>query len=69
MTDVDDPIVTITDIRLAGHCGAGAYDWFKAHDLDFRDFLRNGIRASVLLATGDALAEQVVARKREREHG
>lgn len=69
MTETPDPIVTITDIRLAGHCAAGARDWFKAHDLDFRDFLTNGIAASVLLATGDALAEQVVARKREREHG
>lgn len=65
----DDPIVTITDIRKAGHCAAGARDWFREHDLDFRDFLTNGLPASTLLATGDALAQQVVDRKREREHG
>ena len=33
----------------------------------FKDFIVNGIDASVLLATGDALAERVVALKQERE--
>ncbi len=65
----EDPIVTITDIRKAGHCPSGARDWFKAHDLDFRAFLAHGLPASTLLATGDAYAEQVVSRKRERERG
>ena len=60
-------IVTITDIRLAGHCVAGARDWFKAYDLDFREFIRNGMDSDILLATGDGLAEQVVERKLERE--
>lgn len=60
-------LITITDIRLAGHCVAGARDWFAAYDLNFRDFIRNGIDADVLLATGDALAVQVVERKIERE--
>lgn len=59
--------ITITDIRAAGHCVAGARGWFRTYDLDFRDFLKNGIDAEVLLATGDALAEQVVERKIERE--
>lgn len=60
-------IITITDIRLTGHCVSGTRDWFKAYGLDFRDFIRNGIDAEVLLATGDALAQQVVDRKIERE--
>lgn len=60
-------LITITDIRLAGHCVAGSRDWFAAYGLDFRDFIRNGIDAEVLLATGDALAEQVIERKIERE--
>lgn len=59
--------ITINDIRLAGHCVAGARDWFKAYDLDFRDFIRNGIDSEEFLATGDALAAQVVERKIERE--
>lgn len=60
-------LITITDIRLAGHCVAGARDWFNAYGLDFRHFIRHGIDADVLLATGDALAEQVIERKIERE--
>lgn len=60
-------IITITDIRNAGHCVAGARSWAKAYDIDFRDFLKNGIDADVLLATGDAMAVQVVERKIERE--
>ena len=59
--------VTITDVRLAGHCVAGARDWFKGYDLDFKDFIRNGIDAEVLLALNDATANQVVERKIERE--
>lgn len=60
-------IVTITDIRLAGHCVSGARQWFNEYDLDFREFIRNGMDSEVLLATGDALAKQVIDRKIERE--
>lgn len=58
-----DPLVTIDDIIAAGHCVSGAKRWFRIHGLDFRAFLQNGARASDLLATGDALARQVVDRK------
>lgn len=60
--------ITITDIRNAGHCVAGARAWFRSYDLDFRGFLKNGIDSEVLLATGDGLAEQVIQRKIEREN-
>lgn len=60
-------IVTITDIRLAGHCVSGTREWFNAYDLDFRDFIRNGMDSDILLATGDGLAQQVIERKIERE--
>lgn len=67
---VDDPIVTIDDIRRAGHCPAGARDWFKERDLDFRAFVKTGLPASVLLAVPDnALAVQVIERKKAREDG
>lgn len=66
----DDPIITIDDIRLAGHCPAGARDWFRDHGLDFRTFLREGAAASALLAVDDnGLAVQVIERKKAREHG
>ncbi len=59
-------IVTITDIRDAGHCVRGARAWFDRHNLDFRGFLRNGIDAEKLLRGGDALAIDVVNKARER---
>lgn len=41
-------------------CSAGARDFFKRHGFDWRDFLKNGIDAKKLEATGDAMALQVV---------
>ena len=54
--------VTIQHCRDEGFCVSGIRDWFAAHDLDFRGFVRNGIAAEDLLATGDDLARRVVAR-------
>lgn len=66
----DDPIITINDIRLAGHCVAGARDWFAENELDFRTFLREGAPASVLLAVPEnGLAVQVIERKKARDDG
>lgn len=62
-----DLIITISDIRKAGHCTRGARTWFEQQDLDFRAFLRDGITAEDFLASGDAQAQQVVARKLARE--
>lgn len=65
-----DPIVTMDDIRKAGYCARGARRWFETHGLDFRDFMENGVPASVMLATGDAQGEHVVRCKQERDrHG
>lgn len=62
-------VITIDDVRKAGHCTRGAKDWFDRHGLDFRRFLKAGIDEEEFLAAGDALAELVVAAKRERERG
>jgi hypothetical protein len=65
-----DPLITINDVRLAGHCVRGAHGWFAQRGLDFRAFVKNGERASVLLATEDNdLAVQVIERKKARENG
>lgn len=68
-SDVDGSglIVTMTDIALAGYCPSGARSWFGRKELDFRGFLKNGIAAEDLLATGDAMAINTVERKIERE--
>ena len=64
-------IITFNDLAKAGYCASGARRWFEANNLDFRAFIANGIPAADLLATGDAMAERVVALKLQRDlqHG
>lgn len=57
-----DLIITMSDITRAGHCARGSRRWFDDHGLDFRAFLKNGIPAAELAATGDGIALQVVSR-------
>jgi hypothetical protein len=62
--------IFVTDITRAGYCiGRGAKPWFAANGLDFRDFMKNGIPAADLLATGDAMAIRVVEQAEERRRG
>lgn len=63
----DDVIVTMKHIRKANMCSGGPRSFFKKHNLDWSDFLKNGIPASKLLATGDAMAALVVEVARGRE--
>jgi hypothetical protein len=61
--------ITITDIRLAGHC-ARVRGFFMQHGLydEFKEMMKGGtISAEKLLATGDPRAVQVVQLKLERE--
>ena len=43
-----------------GFCGRGARAFFARHGLDWSAFVRDGLPASVLLATGDAMARRLV---------
>lgn len=58
------PRIRIGDVTAAGYCVRGARDWFRQHGFDWKAFVRDGLTEDELLATGDALAERVVARKR-----
>lgn len=62
-------LITFQDVRDAGYCASGQRRWFEAYNLDFRDFLKNGITEERLLSTGDALAQRVVDMKLERAGG
>jgi len=44
----------------AGFCARGARDWCASHGIDWAAFVREGIDAETLLATGDALARRLV---------
>lgn len=65
MTD-DELIITMNDIRAAKMCARGTRAFFQRHGLDWTDFLKNGIPAEKLAATGDPMALQVVEVARER---
>jgi hypothetical protein len=49
-----------------GLCMKGARAWFAAHGFSWADFVRDGIPAATVLATGDTLAEAAVAVARQR---
>lgn len=51
--------------KRRGWCNDRARVWFKRHNLDWTDFVRNGIDADILLATGCGLALAMVAWARE----
>ena len=59
--------VTIHDLRASRLCFQGARPWFRRHELDWQAFLRDGLDAEVLAATGDALALRVIAVAEARE--
>lgn len=63
-----DPIVTVGDLRAA-HCVRGIKAWFVERGYDWRVVFKNGVPASELAATGDALVMPTVERVRERARG
>lgn len=66
MTD-GELIITMRDIRAAKMCSRGTRAFFQRHGLDWTDFLKNGIPAEKLAATGDPMALQVVEVARGRK--
>lgn len=69
MTDEEDFIVLVQDCRKLGFCMKQVRPWFPKMGLDFRDFIKNGIPASKLLATNDSYAARVVEEARKRIKG
>lgn len=57
---MSDFVITARDLRSKGFCAKGQKAWFESRGMDFKEFLKNGILASELLATGDAMAERAV---------
>jgi len=55
-----DPIIHVRDIRESGHCPRGIKAWCELNKLDFREFVKNGLPASKLRATGCGLAIRCV---------
>lgn len=53
-------MIYIRHVRKAKYCLSGTRAFFKKHNLDYQDFVKNGIIAQNLLDTGDAMAARVV---------
>lgn len=68
----DEPTITIADFRACGVCKDARF-WFDANGLNWRAFVRNGIKPSELRATGDQAAKidklEAAAMKREARNG
>lgn len=62
----DDITITIADVRQVTFCVRGTRVWFERYNLDFKQFLKDGLPASVIEGTGDALGKHVVDAARER---
>lgn len=52
--------VRIQHARALGFCAAGCRRFFARHGLDWARFVRDGLPAEDLRATGDALASRLV---------
>ena len=64
-----EPRCFIRHIRAARLCSGGTRQWWSAHNLDWNDFLANGIDGGALLNTGDPLAMRVVEAARAEQNG
>ena len=47
--------------RAPGYCAQGGREWFAYYGLDWGAFVRHGIEADAIEATGDALGLHLVA--------
>lgn len=65
----DDAVVRVEHLRSANMCIRGAKQWARYMGIDFDAFVRDGIVASKLEATGDALALRVVKIARDEAAG
>jgi hypothetical protein len=68
----DPVIVTIHDVRHAlnkngrGFCVSGLREWFKHHQIDFGNFIREGYPLSQVETIDDQFARTVVAYVRSK---
>lgn len=60
-----DPIVTIEHAKRLNMCSRGIRQWFEINGLDYSQFLKEGLPASQVEATNNALAIKVAAMARE----
>jgi len=52
--------ITANDAFEFGYCAKGQRDFFKKNNLDYKDFVRNGISSEELLSLNDELVKKLV---------
>ncbi len=64
---IENLIVTAADVKAAGFCiTPGLKVFLEDRGLSFKDFIRDGLPAEVLLTFNDAHADRAVAKAQER---
>lgn len=59
-------IITHQDMkRHMRYCNSGAREFFERHDLDWSEFVKNGLPDQVLIDTGDAMAIRLVEKVKQ----
>lgn len=59
-------IVTVADMRKVKYCVDGTKLFFKKHDLDWKEFVLNGLDEEEFAKTNDGLADKMVEAAHER---
>ena len=54
-------MVRVRDLRHMGYCHAGARRWAKRYEIDWNDFVKNGIAIDTLERIDDAMCQRLVA--------
>jgi hypothetical protein len=62
-------LVTVAHLRKARMCSRGARMWAQRYGIDYVRFLHEGVPASTLEATGDALGKKLAAVARAEAAG
>ncbi len=65
MDSKTDAVVTMRHMRDLKYCAGGVRRFFARHGFDYRQFLKEGIPAEKMEATGDAMAIRVANYARE----
>lgn len=62
-------IIVRSHLDELGYCARGSRRWCASAGINWAEFVRCGIDADVLLATGDAMAIRLVEHVRDAQNG
>ncbi len=66
----EDLVLYVRHIRAAKICMSGAREWGKRYNLDWTEFVKNGIPLSRLSHISDAMKDRIIEQARlEKNHG